>query len=202
MKLDFKKGEGLMPVVIQDMETRKVLMLGYMNREAYDQTTNTGLVTFFSRSREELWVKGETSGNYLHVEEILPDCDGDTLLIKVRPAGPVCHEGSDTCFKEKNKKKKKKNEDFLVTLREVIKDRKINPKKGSYTTRQFERGVNKIAEKVGEEAVEMIIDAVKGNRKLFIEEAADLLFHYLVLIEEMQCSLDDVVGVLEKRNRK
>lgn len=193
-----KSPDGLVPAIIQDAHTGKVLMLGYMNREAYDKTVAEGIVTFFSRSKQRLWTKGETSTNFLHVREILIDCDGDTLLIKVSPDGPTCHTGTDTCFDEINRGKGQ----FLNYLQSVIHDRKVNPADGSYTASLFRRGVNKIAQKVGEEAVELVIEAKDTNDELFKGEAADLLFHFLVLLEQKDMALDDVIAVLQQRHTK
>ncbi|GAB3796063.1 bifunctional phosphoribosyl-AMP cyclohydrolase/phosphoribosyl-ATP diphosphatase HisIE [Spirosoma humi] len=193
-----KSPDGLIPAVIQDAETGKVLMLGYMNREAYDKTVAEQVVTFFSRSKQRLWTKGETSSNFLHVREILIDCDGDTLLIKSAPDGPTCHTGADTCFDEVNQGKGQ----FLNYLQNIIHDRKINPSEKSYTTSLFGRGVNKIAQKVGEEAVELVIEAKDDNDDLFKGEAADLLFHFLVLLEQKNMNLDDIVAVLQTRHVK
>lgn len=193
-----KSPDGLIPAVIQDAETGKVLMLGYMNREAYDKTVAENVVTFFSRSKQRLWTKGETSNNFLHVREILIDCDGDTLLIKSAPAGPTCHTGADTCFDEVNQGKGQ----FLNYLQSIIHDRKVNPSDKSYTASLFERGVNKIAQKVGEEAVELVIEAKDDNGDLFKGEAADLLFHFLVLLEQKNMNLDDIVAVLQTRHVK
>ncbi|GAB4045680.1 bifunctional phosphoribosyl-AMP cyclohydrolase/phosphoribosyl-ATP diphosphatase HisIE [Spirosoma litoris] len=199
-----KSPDGLIPAVIQDAETGKVLMLGYMNREAYDKTTAENVVTFFSRSKQRLWTKGETSNNFLHVKEILVDCDGDTLLIKANPAGPTCHTGADTCFDEVNKPAggTPAGGQFLNYLQGIIHDRKVNPSEKSYTTTLFNRGVNKIAQKVGEEAVELVIEAKDNNDDLFKGEAADLLFHFLVLLEQKNIDLDDIVAVLQARHVK
>ncbi len=196
MKLNFEKNSGLIPAIVQDANTGKVLMLAYMNEEALLKTRETGLVTFFSRSRQKLWTKGETSGNYLHLKEILPDCDGDTLLIKAVPAGPVCHTGSDTCFSEKNTA----SIDFLSQLEALIASRKKELPEGSYTTRLFKMGIKKIAQKVGEEATEVVIDAVTNNKKRLLEETADLMYHLLVLLKAHDLSLADVAQVLEKRH--
>ena len=197
--IDFSKSpDGLIPVVIQDVETGKVLMLGYMNREAYDKTIAENIVTFFSRSKQRLWTKGETSGNFLHVCEMLVDCDGDTLLIKATPDGPTCHTGADTCFDEVNWGRGQ----FLNYLQGIIHDRKVNPLDTSYTTTLFNRGINKIAQKVGEEAVELVIEAKDDNNDLFRGEAADLLFHFLVLLEQKNMDLDDIVAVLQSRHVK
>lgn len=193
-----KSPDGLIPAVIQDAETGKVLMLGYMNREAYDKTVAENVVTFFSRSKQRLWTKGETSNNFLYVENLLVDCDGDTLLIKARPAGPTCHTGADTCFDEVNRGQGQ----FLNYLQGVIHDRKVNPSDKSYTASLFGRGVNKIAQKVGEEAVELVIEAKDDNDDLFKGEAADLLFHFLVLLEQKNLDLDDIVAVLKSRHAK
>ena len=204
-----KSTDGLVPAVIQDAETGKVLMLGYMNREAYDKTVTENVVTFFSRSKQRLWTKGETSNNFLHVQEILVDCDGDTLLIKAHPAGPVCHTGADTCFDEINQKSVPfaaqatvGKGQFLNYLQQVIHERKMNPVEQSYTASLFKRGVNKIAQKVGEEAVELVIEAKDNNDHLFKGEAADLLFHFLVLLEQKNIDLDDVIAVLASRHQK
>lgn len=193
-----KSPDGLIPAVIQDARTGKVLMLGYMNREAYDKTAAENIVTFFSRSKQRLWTKGETSGNFLHVHEIRVDCDGDTLLIKANPDGPTCHTGADTCFNEVNRGKAL----FLNYLQGVIHDRKVNPADTSYTASLFKKGVNKIAQKVGEEAVELVIEAKDTDDDLFRGEAADLLFHYLVLLEHKNIDLDEIVAVLESRHAK
>ncbi|GAB2599334.1 bifunctional phosphoribosyl-AMP cyclohydrolase/phosphoribosyl-ATP diphosphatase HisIE [Spirosoma areae] len=198
-ELNFDKSpDGLLPAVIQDAETGKVLMLGYMNREAYEKTVSENIVTFFSRSKQRLWTKGETSNNFLHVQEISVDCDGDTLLIKANPAGPVCHTGADTCFDEVNQGRAQ----FLNYLQAIIHDRKINPSEKSYTTTLFNRGINKIAQKVGEEAVELVIEAKDDNDDLFKGEAADLLFHFLVLLEQKNMDLDAIVAVLQSRHVK
>ena len=197
MKLDFEKQNGLIPAIVQDYRTQKVLMLGFMNEEAYKKTLDTKLATFFSRSRNELWTKGETSGNYLHVKEINVDCDHDTILLKANPAGPVCHTGKDTCFDEENKV----GAEFIEYLSKVIKDRKENPTGKSYTSSLFEKGINKIAQKVGEEAIELVIESKDNNKDLFLNEAADLLFHYLVLLEAKGIDLSEVMGVLESRHK-
>lgn len=201
-----KSSDGLVPAVIQDAETGKVLMLGYMNREAYDKTVAENVVTFFSRSKQRLWTKGETSSNFLHVQQILVDCDGDTLLIKANPAGPVCHTGADTCFNEENRatpgRANPGRGQFLNYLQSIIHERKINPVEQSYTASLFKRGINKIAQKVGEEAVELVIEAKDSNDHLFKGEAADLLFHFLVLLEQKSIDLDDVIAVLASRHHK
>ncbi len=171
-------------------------MLGYMNAEALQKTMEEKVVTFFSRSKNRLWTKGETSGNFLHVVEMTADCDNDTVLIKARPNGPTCHTGADTCFDEVNQP-----DSFLWKLEKVIQDRKANPKEGSYTTSLFNRGINKVAQKVGEEAVELVIEAKDDNEALFLGEAADLLYHYLILLTAKGYQLQDVIDVLESRHR-
>ena len=197
MTINFDKSpDGLVPAVVQDDQTGKVLMLGYMNAEAYEKTQAEGIVTFFSRSKQRLWTKGETSANFLHVKQLLVDCDGDTLLIKTHPDGPTCHTGADTCFDEVNQGRGQ----FLNYLQGIIHDRKVNPTDDSYTASLFKKGVNKIAQKVGEEAVELVIEAKDNNDDLFRGEAADLLFHYLVLLEEKNISLDEVIDVLQERH--
>ncbi len=194
MKINYNKTTGLVPAIIQDYYTQKVLMLGYMNQKAFDQTQALGKVTFFSRSRNKLWTKGETSGNYLVVKEIKNDCDNDSLLIKVEPTGPVCHTGADTCWNEDNI-----NLQFLSTLENIIENRKKNPTDASYTSSLFKKGINKVAQKVGEEAVELIIEAKDDNKVLFLNEAADLLYHYLILLQAKNHSLNEVIKVLEER---
>lgn len=197
MNIDFGKyADGLVPAIVQDAETRVVLMLGFMNAEAYAITEQTQKVTFYSRSRQKLWTKGETSGNYLELREIDLDCDADTLLIKAIPAGAVCHTGADTCFNEPNER-----ESFLYALEKTIKDRKENPTEDSYTSKLFRKGINKIAQKVGEEAVELVIEAKDDNAELFKNEAADLLYHLLVLLAEKNISLNEVEEVLKTRRR-
>jgi phosphoribosyl-ATP pyrophosphohydrolase/phosphoribosyl-AMP cyclohydrolase len=198
MKIDFKKGDGLVPAIIQDWSTNKVLMLGYMNEEALKQTKAEGKVTFYSRSKERLWTKGETSGNFLFVKEIIADCDNDTVLIKAQPQGPTCHTGTDTCFKESNNT----NALFLHFLQDVIVERKKSTAAKSYTKLLFDKGINKIAQKVGEEAVELVIEAKDSDEDLFKNEAADLLFHLLVLLEAKDVKLEDVVDVLKDRHMK
>ena len=196
IKPDFENfADGLVPVIIQDSETNIVLMLGYMNDEAYNKTISENRVVFYSRSKQRLWIKGETSGNYLHVKEMLPDCDNDTLLIKCQPAGPVCHTGTDTCFNEKNI-----TNNFLTQLEQIINDRKSDATEQSYTSSLFKKGINAIAQKVGEEAVELIIEAKDNDTTKFINEAADLLFHYLVLLTAKGSSLDLVIDVLKNRH--
>ena len=195
--IDFSKSDGLVPAVVQDYKTNKVLMLGYMNEEAYKKTIREKLVTFYSRSKKRLWTKGETSENYLKLKEILVDCDGDTLLIKAEPQGPVCHTGNDTCFNEINQN----NLEFINHLASVIKGRKDNPTDASYTSSLFKKGINKIAQKVGEEAVELIIEAKDQNDDLFKNEAADLIYHLLVLLEAKNLSISEIVKVLEERHK-
>ncbi|TPE43151.1 bifunctional phosphoribosyl-AMP cyclohydrolase/phosphoribosyl-ATP diphosphatase HisIE [Pontibacter mangrovi] len=200
--LDFDKAGGLVPAVIQDNVSGQVLMLGYMNQEALDKTRQEGLVTFFSRSKNRLWTKGETSGNTLQVISIAKDCDADSLLIKVNPTGPTCHTGSTSCFGEEEAARRVKAIQFIAQLEQVIQERKANPAEGSYTNFLFEKGVNKIAQKVGEEAVETVIDAVAGKLDTMKGEAADLLYHLLVLLAATGLELKDVVEVLQERHQK
>jgi phosphoribosyl-ATP pyrophosphohydrolase/phosphoribosyl-AMP cyclohydrolase len=197
MKLDFTKLNGLIPAIIQDSQTSKVLMLGFMNEEAYLKTIDTKLVTFFSRTKNRLWTKGEESGNFLDVVEITDDCDNDTLLIKVKPRGVVCHTGSDTCFNEKNTS----GVLFLEYLQNLITKRKEEMPEGSYTTKLFKAGINKVAQKVGEEAVELVIEAKDQNDDLFLNEAADLTYHLLVLLAAKNFTINDVIKVLETRHK-
>ena len=192
-----KSPDGLIPAIIQDSITGKVLMLGYMNAEAYEKTMTDKIVTFFSRSKQRLWTKGATSNNFLHVKNVLVDCDGDTILIYASPDGPTCHTGDDTCFQEINDGKVL----FINHLCAVIKDRKLNPSDKSYTSELFQKGVNKVAQKVGEEAVELVIEAKDDNKELFLGEAADLFYHYLVLLEQKNYSFDEVLNVLIKRHK-
>lgn len=194
--MDFKKLNGLIPAIIQDADTDRVLMLGFMNREALDQTRREGKVTFYSRTRKRLWTKGEESGNFLHVVQILEDCDHDTLLVKVHPDGPVCHTGSDTCFDEKNRG----NPDFLSILQELIDRRKKELPEDSYTSSLFRAGINRIARKVGEEAIELVIESKDQRDDLFLNESADLLYHLLVLLSARGYGIMDVVKVLEDRH--
>jgi len=195
-RIDFSKSSsGTIPAIIQDSATNVVLMLGYMNKDALLETIDSELVTFYSRSKGRLWVKGETSKNYLHVMDIKTDCDFDTLLIKAKPDGNVCHTGAETCFNEENSGK-----DFLRNLEKIIEGRKKHPVSGSYTSTLFKEGMNRMAQKVGEEAVELVIEAKDNNNKLFLNEAADLMFHYLVLLQAKNKMLDDVIEVLEKRH--
>ena len=203
MDIDFSKSsDGLIPAIIQDSVTGKVLMLGYMNQESYKITLETDKVTFFSRSRQCLWTKGETSGNILTVKSITPDCSNDTLLIKAVPSGPVCHTGDDTCFHEENHPTEFTAPEFIAYLEGVIIDRRDYPIEGSYTNHLFTKGINKIARKVGEEAVELIIEAMDNNKKLFLGEAADLLYHYLVLLVHKGYTLDEVIEVLKNRHSR
>ena len=202
--MDFEKLNGLVPAIIQDAVTSRVLMLGFMNEGALEKTRNEGKVTFFSRTKQLLWTKGEESGNFLYVKEIIEDCDQDTLLIKADPAGPVCHTGSDTCFSETNNRDHGQEQgslDFLSRLQEIIDQRKADMPEGSYTTKLFSAGINKIAQKVGEEAVELVIEAKDSNRELFLNEAADLVYHLMVLLTEKDCSMNDVAAVLADRHR-
>lgn len=186
--------DGLLPAIVQDARTRVVLMQGYMNREALDKTLDTGLVTFFSRSKQRLWTKGETSKNYLHLEGIYADCDQDSLLVLARPDGPTCHTGDDTCWGQTNEGF------FLEHLEKVIHARRDSPSEGSYTSQLLARGINKVAQKVGEEAVELVIEAKDDNKELFLGEAADLMYHYLVLLAAKGYSLADVTRVLRGRH--
>lgn len=197
MKLDFEKMGGLIPAIVQDNNTNKVLMLGFMNEEAYETTRETGKVTFFSRTKNRIWTKGETSGNTLQVVSVLVDCDNDTLLIKAIPAGPVCHTGADTCFGEKNA------EDilFLKYLQNFIERRRQEMPEGSYTTSLFTKGVNRMAQKVGEEAVETVIEATNGTEEGFIYEASDLIYHLIVLLSSKGLRLEDLAKELKKRHK-
>ena len=196
MKIDFKKyHDGLAPAIIQDYNTHKVLMLGFMNQESLDKTLKEGKVTFYSRSKKRLWTKGEESGNFLMVKEIASDCDDDTLLIKANPIGPVCHTGADTCWSERNHP-----DDFLYYLESIIELRKKSSDEKSYVRHLFQKGINKIAQKVGEEAVELVIESKDDNSELFLNEAADLLFHYLLLLNAKGHNLQDVVTVLKGRH--
>lgn len=200
MKIDFDKNtDGLVPAIIQDETTKNVLMLGYMNNEAYQKTVDTKKVTFFSRTKQRLWTKGEESGNFLNLVDIKNDCDDDTLLIRVNPTGPTCHKGSDTCWNEENKQEF----GFLSALEEVIKDRKDNQDNSkSYVSSLFRNGINKVAQKVGEEAVEVVIEAKDDNEELFLNESADLLFHYMILLQAKGYKLNDIVEVLKGREKK
>ncbi len=193
---DFDKGGGLLPAIVQDAQTAKVLMMGYMNEEAYETTKESGLVTFYSRTKERLWTKGETSGNFLVVESLTLDCDQDTLLIKATPKGPICHTGTDTCFAESNAD----SIHFLAFLQQLIEGRKIADADTSYIASLFAKGTNKIAQKVGEEAVELVIEAKSENDELFLNEAADLMFHYMILLSNRGYGIKDVVKVLKQRH--
>jgi len=196
MKLDFDKSNGLLPVIVQDVCTMQVLMLGYMNEEAFEKTCKTKLVTFYSRSRKKLWVKGETSGNYLHVVDVFPDCDKDAILILGNPCGPACHTGTTSCFGEETGK------GYLYRLQDTINKRINANAEDSYTNKLFVSGINKIAQKVGEESVEMIIEAKDDNTDLFKNEAADLLYHILILFKAKNIQLEDVEQVLKNRTRE
>ncbi|KOP38997.1 phosphoribosyl-ATP pyrophosphatase [Flavobacterium sp. NLM] len=198
MNIDIKSSHGLIPAIIQDSETKNVLMLGYMNEESLQKTIETQKVTFFSRSKQRLWTKGEESGNFLNLVSIKNDCDGDTLLIQAKPVGPTCHTGADTCWQEENKE----NYGFISQLENTIKIRRENAdSEKSYVASLFEKGINKIAQKVGEEAVEVVIEAKDDNDDLFLSESADLLFHYLILLQAKGFQLNDVVDVLKKRQK-
>ncbi|ERI82154.1 phosphoribosyl-ATP diphosphatase [Bacteroides pyogenes F0041] len=194
--LDFDKMNGLIPAVIQDSETRKVLMLGFMDREAYDRTMESGKVTFYSRSKKRLWTKGEESGNFLRVVSVKADCDNDTLLIEVNPAGPVCHTGTDTCWGEKNEEPVM----FLKLLQDFIDKRREEMPEGSYTTSLFREGINKIAQKVGEEAVETVIEATNGTDQRLIYEGADLIYHLIVLLASKGYGIEDLARELSDRH--
>ena len=200
MKIDFEKnGNGLVPAIVQDNETKNVLMLGYMNNEALETTLSTGKVTFFSRTMDRLWTKGEESGNFLELISVSEDCDNDTLLVKVKPVGPTCHTGSDTCWQGTNNQEY----GFISKLEKTIKVRRDNAEsEKSYVASLFEKGINKIAQKVGEEAVEVVIESKDSNDTLFINESADLLFHYLILLQAKGFQLNDVVSILESRVKR
>ena len=190
-----KCADGLLPVIVQDATTLKVLMLGYMNREAFEKSVAQGRVTFFSRTRNQLWTKGETSGHYLIIKDMYADCDGDTLLVKAEPIGPTCHRGTTSCFDTPE------SEGFIRHLQSVIQQRHRDMPEDSYTTKLFIKGVKKIAQKVGEEAVESVVEAVDGNRDRFIYEASDMIYHLLVLMEQMGCSIEDMERELELRHK-
>lgn len=194
-QLDFAKGDGLLPVVVQDAKTRSVLMLGYVNEAALLQTVQSQKVTFYSRSKQRLWTKGESSGNFLHLVDLQVDCDQDTLLALVNPAGPTCHQGTETCFGTPNEG------DFVSKLESVIQDRRDNPNEQSYTASLFRKGINKVAQKVGEEAVELVIEAKDNDKDLFLNEAADLLYHYLVLLAAKNYSWAEVLDILKSRQK-
>ena len=195
MNIDFKKGDGLVPVVVQDNNTLQVLMLGYMNEEAYQKTLESKLVTFYSRSKERLWTKGESSGNTLELVDVMIDCDQDTLLIKANPNGPTCHTGSMSCFKEETAK------GFIYELEQTINDRIDSNDPDSYTNKLFRRGINKVAQKVGEEAVEVVIESKDNDDNLFKNEAADLLYHFLILLKAKGVKLQDIEDVLKERSK-
>ena len=195
MEIDFNKTDGLVPVIIQDEQTLEVLMLGYMNQEAYDKTVQENIVTFFSRSKNRLWTKGETSNNFLHVKSIDIDCDKDTLLIKVKADGPTCHTGSRNCFDTAY------NQNFILQLEQIIADRYENPQEGSYVNKLYRKGLNKIAQKVGEEAVETVIAALAETETDLINESSDLVFHLLVLLREKGLSLERIAKNLEERHK-
>jgi len=199
MKIDFSKNpDGLVPAIIQDAQTKNVLMLGYMNQEAFDKTKEIGKVTFYSRSKKRLWTKGEESGNFLELVDLKNDCDKDTLLIQVNPVGPTCHTGTDTCWHEENTQ----SYGFLSKLESVIEDRRTNADtSSSYVAKLFSKGINKVAQKVGEEAVEVVIEAKDNNDDLFLNESADLLFHYLMLLQAKGYRLNDIVNTLKEREK-
>ena len=197
IKLDFNKIGGLIPAIIQDADTQKVLMLGYMNEEAYQKTLESGIVTFYSRSRQTLWTKGETSGNFLHVVSVKADCDQDTLLIEVHPDGPVCHTGTDTCWGDVNRQ----DILFLKELQDFIEKRHQEMPEGSYTTSLFQSGINKIAQKVGEEAVETLIEACNGTDERLIYEGSDLLYHLIVLLTSKGYRIEDLANELRERHQ-
>lgn len=198
MNIDFEKQGGLVPAVVQDVNTHKILMVGFMNEEAYQKTVAEKKVTFFSRTKQRLWTKGETSGNFLNVIDLLIDCDNDTILIKAEPIGPTCHTGADTCFFEKNDSV---DISFINKLITTISNRRNNENEKSYTNSLFKKGINKIAQKVGEEAVELVIEAKDNDDNLFKNEAADLFFHYLVLLEAKNIPFSEIIKVLKERNK-
>lgn len=204
MEIDFNKMDGLVPAIIQDAQTYKVLMLGFMNEEAYKKTVETGKVTFWSRTRNTLWTKGETSGNFLNVVEILNDCDQDTLLIKANPVGPVCHTGADTCWNEKNPHKPANSKDnallFLSELQDFIEKRHEEMPEGSYTTSLFKDGLNRMAQKVGEEALELVIEACNGTNERMIYEGSDMLYHLIVLLTSKGLRIEDMAAELRERH--
>ncbi|GAC1527986.1 MAG: bifunctional phosphoribosyl-AMP cyclohydrolase/phosphoribosyl-ATP diphosphatase HisIE [Sediminibacterium sp.] len=198
MKIDFTKyADGLVPAIVQDFSTHKVLMLGFMNEAALKKTEELGKVTFFSRSKQRLWTKGEESRNFIELKSMAVDCDNDTLLVKAHPLGPVCHTGADTCWSERNH-----SDNFLFYLEDIIRLRKQASPDESYVARLFAKGINKVAQKVGEEAVELVIEAKDDNDTLFLDEAADLLFHYLLLLNAKGHNLQSVMNVLQKRHSK
>jgi phosphoribosyl-ATP pyrophosphohydrolase/phosphoribosyl-AMP cyclohydrolase len=195
MNIDFNKSDGLVPVIIQDEQTLEVLMLGYMNQEAYNKTVAENIVTFFSRSKNRLWTKGETSSNFLHVKSISQDCDNDTLLIKAKADGPTCHTGARSCFNTEY------NQNFILQLEQIISDRYEHPQEGSYVNKLRGKGLNKIAQKVGEEAVETVIAALAQTETEMIDETSDLVFHLLVLLREKDLSLETIAKNLEERHK-
>ena len=195
MTIKFDKNTGLVPVIIQDYLNLKVLMLGYMNQEAFDKTLQEKRVTFFSRSKNRLWTKGETSGNFLELMDWKLDCDNDTILIKAKPLGPTCHKGTTSCFAEETDK------GFLYELQQTISDKIDNNDENSYTNELYKRGINKVAQKVGEEAVELVIEAKDNNDELFLNEAADLLYHYLILLKAKGFTIEDVEKILKSRSK-
>ncbi|HEY4195165.1 MAG TPA: bifunctional phosphoribosyl-AMP cyclohydrolase/phosphoribosyl-ATP diphosphatase HisIE [Mucilaginibacter sp.] len=195
MNIDFNKSDGLVPVIIQDEQTLEVLMLGYMNQEAYDKTVRENIITFFSRTKNRLWTKGETSNNFLHVKSIAQDCDNDTLLIKVKADGPTCHTGSRSCFNTEY------NQNFILQLEQIVNDRYEHPQEGSYVNKLRGKGLNKIAQKVGEEAVETVIAALAQSETEMIDESSDLVFHLLVLLREKGLSLETIAKNLEQRHK-
>lgn len=197
MEIDFEKGDGLVPAIVQDVDTMDVLMLGYMNEDAYEKTLKTKQVTFYSRSKQRLWTKGEESGNTLDFHSIEVDCDNDTLLVKARPNGPTCHTGTTTCWGDTASNQF----GVIEQLENIINDRKINPEKDSYVSSLFDQGINKVAQKVGEEAVEVVIEAKDDNEELFLNESADLFFHYLILLHQKGYALNDVLNVLKERRK-
>lgn len=198
MEIDFQKGNGLVPAIIQDAETRKVLMMGYMNREAYEKTLETKLVTFWSRSRQTLWTKGETSGNVLHLVDIRVDCDGDTLLVQAHPEGPTCHKGTDTCWGEENRPDALA---FLSELQDFIEQRHREMPEGSYTTSLFRDGLNRMAQKVGEEALELVIEATNGSNERLIYEGSDMLYHLIVLLTSKGLRIEEMAEELMQRHK-
>ena len=200
MQIDFNKGEGLVPAIIQDADTSQVLMLGYMNQVAYDKTVAEGRVTFFSRSKQRLWTKGESSGNFLNVVSIQNDCDQDTLLIKVRPVGPVCHTGTDTCWGEPNRTPSAQSLLFLAELQDFIEQRHREMPEGSYTTSLFRDGINKMAQKVGEEALELVIEATNGTNDRLLYEGSDFLYHLIVLLTSKGLRIEQMLEELASRH--
>lgn len=198
--VDFEKGDGLIPAIVQDAISSKVLMLGYMNKESLKETFDRKLVTFYSRSRQELWTKGSTSGNFLYLKEVFVDCDKDTLLVKATPAGPVCHTGADTCFDEENDIENMDAKDFLFYLEKIIEDRRDFPVEGSYTNLLLSRGIKKVAQKVGEECTELVIESMDDKKDLLIGEAADLLYHLQVLLTYKGVKIIDVLECLQHRH--